>query len=379
MLNLNNLPDIQFVETDPEKIIQEIITGYEEAYFQQTGKRKKLYPGDPIRIFLYSQALREVQLRQLIDFSAKQNLLKYAKGDYLLHYGASKSVEKLGAQRATVKVKFRLSTALTSVYTIPVGLRVGPGNDIHFETTAPIEIPAGLQEVITTVRCTVEGVIGNDFTPGQINIISDPRPYLISVENIETSKGGSDEEDDESYRERINLAPEGYSTAGPEGAYIYHLRSFSPLIGDVYPHSPSEGVVDIRILLKGGELPSQTFIDEALAYVSAKDKRPLTDKVQMGAPITNLYNIDFDYYISSSDAASVDFIQQKVQNAIDDYKLWQNSKIGRAIDPSELIARIRDAGGKRIKVRNPIYTELSKTQSAVTGTVQGIYGGLVDD
>ena len=378
-MNLKNLPDIQFVEINPEKIIQEMITGYEKAYFEQTGKAKTLYPGDPIRIFLYSLALGKVQLLQCIDDSAKQNLLKYAREDVLLHLGVTKGVGRLGAQKATVKVLFRLSTALTSVYTIPAGLRVGTGNEIYFEVTKPIEIPAGQQEVVAVVQCTVEGTVGNEYTPGQINIISDPMPYLVSVENIETSKGGSDVEDDESYRERIYLSPEGYSTAGPEGAYIYHLKSFSPLVGDVYAYSPSEGVVDIRLLLKGGEIPSQNFLNEALAYVSARDKRPLTDKVQMGPPTTNSYNIDLDYYISSSDSASVDFIQQQVQKAIDEYKIWQNSKIGRDIDPSELIAMIRNAGGKRINIRSPIFTELSKTESAVTGTVHANYGGLIDD
>ena len=89
-MELNHLPDIQFVETNLDVILQETIAGYEKAYLEQYGQEKKLFPGDPIRIYLYSQALREFQLRKLIDYSAKQNLLKYAKGDYLRHIGATK-------------------------------------------------------------------------------------------------------------------------------------------------------------------------------------------------------------------------------------------------------------------------------------------------
>ncbi|WP_187445342.1 baseplate assembly protein [Bacillus infantis] len=378
-MELNHLPDIQFVETNLDVILQETIAGYEKAYLEQYGQEKKLFPGDPIRIYLYSQALREFQLRKLIDYSAKQNLLKYAKGDYLRHIGATKGVDQLGEQKATVLVRFNLSTALTSVYTIPAGLRVGPGNNLYFETTSPIEIPAGMQEVIGLVTCTVPGTIGNGFAPGQINIISDPQPYLISVVNIETSKGGSDVEDEESYRERIHLAPEGFSVAGPEGAYIYFAKSFSPLVLDVKAHSPSDGVVDLRLLLQDGELPSECFLQEAFEYLNAKDRRPLTDKLQVNAPDTVDYDIDLDYYILDKEAAAVASIQENVEKAIADYQLWQKAKIGRDINPSELISRVIRAGAKRVDVRSPVFTDITDQQVAISSAVQVQYGGIESD
>lgn len=381
MSNLNNLPDIEFVSADIHALLEDIVSGYEKAHLEQTGKPIKLYPGDPLRIFLYSQALREFQLRKLIDHSAKQTLLKYAKGSYLDHIGANKGIQvsRLPASPATAQYRFTLSTAQTSVYTIPKGIRVSAGGDLYFETTEVLEIPSGDMSIETEVKCQTSGAIGNGFLPGQINVIVDPLPFLAKGENLTTSEGGSDIEDDERYRERIHLSPEGYSTAGPGEAYIYFAKSYSPLIKDVKANSPNDGEVDIRILLENGEIPSTTFLENIYDYLNDKKKRPLTDKLSVNAPETVTYNIDVDYYILDDNAASVPTIQNKVQEAINEYIVWQKSKIGRDINPSELIGRMIQAGAKRVELREPLFTSVQAIGVAVENTVSVQYGGMEDD
>ncbi len=59
---------------------------------------------------------------------------------------------------------------------------------------------------------------------GQINELVDPIPFVSRVENISTSYGGSDIENDDKFRARIQIAPEHFSVAGPEGAYRFHLN-----------------------------------------------------------------------------------------------------------------------------------------------------------
>ena len=129
MIDLNSLPDVTFAQKDIETILNDTISEYEQAYYVQYGIKKKLYPGDPIRVFLYSQALREFQLRQVIDFSAKQNLLKYAVGPYLKHIGASRDTPILEASKAAVTQKFVLSAPQATTQIIPLGTRVSPGNN----------------------------------------------------------------------------------------------------------------------------------------------------------------------------------------------------------------------------------------------------------
>ncbi|WNF39090.1 baseplate J/gp47 family protein [Bacillaceae bacterium IKA-2] len=380
-MQLNNLPDVSFAKKDAEIIINELISDYEQAFFEQTGQRKKLYPGDPIRIFLYSQALREFQLRQVIDFSAKQNLLKYSQGEYLENLAASRPqrVERLEDTKARVSVKFVLSSVQPVTITIPIGTRAGPGNDIYFETIKNVDIPAGESETIVTTECLTAGVAGNNFTPGQINVLIDPLPWVESVTNTETSQGGAEREDDESLRERIWLAPESYSVAGPEGAYIFFAKEYSSTIEDVVVTSPSGGVIDIRVLLSDGEIPETTFLEGLKSHLSAKDKRPLTDNVITGAPEQVGYNIDLTYYIPSFHSSQNTTIQENVSKAIEDFVKWQKTKQGRDINPSELISRIIQAGAKRVDVQSPNYRQLDKTEVAKAETININYGGLEDD
>lgn len=376
---MNDLPDISFVNKDVEGLLSEKIKGYEDAYFEQTGERKTLYPGDPIRIFLYSQALREYHLLLLIDYSAKQNLLKYAEGIYLEHKAADRNVIRLSASKATVPVKFTFSAPLSSPAIINAGTRVTPGNNIFFKTTDNIEVPSGATEIIIIMECTEAGTIGNDYIPGQIGVLVDPIPFVDSIINIERSQGGADTEGDESLRERAWLAPESYSVAGPAGAYIFWAKQYSPSILDVKATSPSPGVVDIRVILEGGEIPEAAFLEGLEEYLSDIERRPLTDNVQVNQPGTVNYDLNVTYYVSVDNQTVLDNIRDRVEKVVQDYVLWQKSKMGRDINPDQLIYMLKEAGAKRVEVSTPVYTVVNETDIAICGETVLTYGGLEND
>ncbi|MBP1924585.1 phage-related baseplate assembly protein [Sedimentibacter acidaminivorans] len=378
-ITLNDLPEVSFAQIDINTILNDMISGYEQAYYESTGVIKKLYPGDPVRIFLYSQALREFQLRVLIDDAAKQNLLKYSRDSNLDNLAAFSRTYRLQPVAAKVKIKFILSQARPINSLIPVGTRISPGGELYFATNTDTTVMSGTQEIIVDTTCLTKGKIGNDFTPGQINILVDPLPWISAVENTETSQGGADEEDDENYRERIHMAPEGFSVGGPSGAYEYFARQYSSLVNDVKITSPSDGVVDIRILLQDGELPDVSFIDGVKAYLSADERRPLTDKVQVSAPDIVDYDIELTYYISSDNTSQETLIKSKIEQAILDYEIWQRSRTGRDINPSKLITNIQLAGAKRVDIVSPIYTAISSSSVAVLNLKTVTYGGLEDE
>ncbi|WP_268807608.1 baseplate J/gp47 family protein [Tepidimicrobium xylanilyticum] len=52
------------------------------------------------------------------------------------------------------------------------------------------------------------------------------------------------------------------------------------------------------VLMKGRKIPTQDILDKVEAIVSAKNRRPLTDNVQVSAPAEVSYNINLNYYIS---------------------------------------------------------------------------------
>ncbi|MAY72083.1 MAG: baseplate J protein [Halomonas sp.] len=363
-----NLPDISFAAKTVAEVEAEIINGYESI------AQRTLASGDPIRLFLESIAAIIVNQRSIIDFAAKQNLLSYAQDIYIDYIGELVGVTRLAAKAAITTLQFRLSQAQSGVYTVAAGTRVNAG-ELDFTTTEVLEIPAGQLTGDVIAQCTTAGAEGNNLLPGQINTLVTPLPYIQSVTNTTTSSGGADIESDEALVERIRLAPASFSVAGPRDAYVYWALTANQAIIDVGVSSPSPGVVDVRPLLEEGEIPGTDILDQVSEVLSADDVRPLTDQVNVLAPVASNYNIDLEYWISSDDANRITTIQNAVTQAVNDYVLWQKTKIGRDINPDELLSRIKQAGAKRATITAPVFTTLNDTQVAQEGTVTVTYQG----
>ncbi|NPV30551.1 MAG: baseplate J/gp47 family protein [Firmicutes bacterium] len=373
MSSLSNLPQIEFVSTDVGEIEANIITVYEGI------SGRKLAPGDPVRLFLQAIAAIIAQQRVLINYAAKQNLLMYAEGAYLDHIGALVRTERLPAKAAQTTLRFTISPPQPQAVIIPAGIRATPDGQVFFATVQATTVPAGATQIDVVAECTTPGTIGNGWQVGQINKLVDPLPWVQKVENITVSSGGVDEEDDDSYRERIRQAPESFSVAGPEEGYKYWAKSAHQSIIDVSVTSPAPGQIEIRPLLENGQIPGQEILDAVAGVCNDKRIRPLTDQVVVLAPEVVSYNIDLTYYIAQANAAIAASIQEAVNKAVEDYVAWQRAKLGRDINPSELIARVMAAGAKRVNVISPVFTSIAPHQIAIAGTVSVQYGGLEDD
>jgi phage-related baseplate assembly protein len=87
-------------------------------------------------------------------------------------------------------------------------------------------------------------------------------------------------------RARAQLAFEGLSTAGPEGAYLYHALSADPRVLDVAITSPEPGVVVVTILsTEPGGIASADLLDTVRAALAGVGDgvRPFTDHVTVQA------------------------------------------------------------------------------------------------
>ena len=353
MTPLSSLPEIEFVSSDKETVLAELVNLYTET----TGRA--LAQGDPIRLFLYTIAEVIIQQRAWINYTGKQNLLRYATGGNLDHIGVLVGAERLAAAAATTTVKITLSEARATSTLIPSGTRITAGDNVFFALTENVNIIAG--ETTAT---------------GELKTIVDPVPFVASIVNTTTSEGGAEVEDDDSYREAIHEAPEKFSCAGPDGAYEYFAKRASALIADVSVTSPQPGKVQIVPLLEGGEIPGEEILDAVLEVCNDRTVRPLTDQVSAVAPTKVEFDITATYYIDREDEARAATIQQQVTEAVNAYVLWQKSKLGRDVNPSELIRRIMDAGAKRVVVTAPAYAVVSETQVAVAKTTNVSLGGM---
>ena len=367
------MPDVNFIETDPEKIKSDIINRYE------TAAGRTLSAGDPVRLFLLTIASEIIQLRQVFNHGAQQNLLTYAQGQYLDALGVFLDTARQLADKAVTTIHFTLTQALSSAFFIPAGFQVSAGN-VMFETTELVTIAPGDLQGTAQAECTEAGTAGNGYLAGQISTIVAPLAFLASAVNTTESIGGSDIESDDSYAERLRLKPNSFSVAGPEKAYIFHTFSVSPSIIDVAIDSPTPGVVNVYTLLTGGVLPSATFLQEVEDYLSSEEIRPLTDEVHAKAPTALPYSVNVDYYVLQSDAVRLSAIQEAVQATVNDYVTWQQAKIGRDINPDELIKRVREAGAGRIlhSTLTPAFQTLTNSQVAQCSSVTVTFKGLED-
>jgi phage-related baseplate assembly protein len=377
------LNDINFVTVDSETIKNKIINDTEKTFGET------LSPGDERRIFLLQEVPIIVGLKNDINNTGKQNLLRYATGAVLDEFGNRVNTPRNSADYAITTFRYTLSATRTEDTPIAAGKRATPEGELQFATVSDLVIPAGQLTGDVKAKATKTGKKYNGFIPGQIKNIVDTIPYVASVTNIDTSSGGADIESDDDginvwsgYRERIRQAPSGFSTAGPADAYAYWAKSASSNIKDVVVTFPSGGHVLITVLMSDGQMPLQTILDAVLAACNNRKRRPMTDYVTAAAPTQVTYNIDLTYYISSENQALEASIKSAVEGsggAIETYKAWQCSGLGKtikSINPDELRVLVKAAGASRMVLTSPIYTALNDTEVASIGTITVTYGGL---
>lgn len=378
---LQNLPEISFIDDMTiDEIQKKLVSEYENSITAITGNKYVLPQADKFRIIINSIALILYQNLQCIDRAGKQNTLKYAYGEYLDNKAAEKGVVRKTAKAATVNAKFSLEAARSSSTLIPKGTRVSNDSDIYFETQNSEEIAAGNTDIVVSCVCTEAGTLGNNIQIGEITTLVDPVAYISEVVNTTISTGGTDEEDDDSLRERVFLAPSSYTTTGSADAYIYHCKLFSNDIADVIATSDvGSAVVNIIVLLKNGVIPEEKLITQLQEYLNGDSIKTLTDKVVVAAPSVKKYDINLTYYINKSERSKALLIKKNVEKAIDEYILWQNSKIGRDINPNKLIEKIMAAGAKRVAVSSPLYQACNQTEVPQLANKSITYGGIEDD
>ena len=371
---MNYIPEISYSNTDVDSVKSGVLARVE------SNLGRTLYPADPLRLFALAFAAEDVDIRNLIDESGRQNLLAYATGTNLDALGALVGVIRLEEVGASTTIRFTAGSPAVSPITIPEGSRVTPDGTIYFATDYAAIIQVGQTSVDISATCTIAGTDGNGFIIGEINQAVDPIAYVPNVTNTVESFGGADTEDDVAYRERIRLAPTRFSVAGPRDAYEYWARTASVLVSDVFVESPSPVYVDVYILLQDGEIPGAPLLAEVQSVLQDETIRPFTDFVTVKAPVEYDYTLNMIYYIRTADSARATEIQTAVDDAVAAWILWQRSAIGRDLNPSELIARVVNAGAKRVSITSPVYTVIPDTSIAsLDGSAVVTYGGIEDE
>lgn len=374
-----NLPDVSFIDDmQLEDVQMQMVRDYQDRYKEITGKDVVLDRADPMSLILYALSIQVYQALLYVDKTGKQDLLKYSYGAYLDNLAAMKGIAREQAKPSRAMIRFTLSGIRPSTVEIPEGTRVTNG-EVYFQTESHAEIPSGESSVDVAAECMTSGVAGNNLEVGEINILVDPVPYVAKVANTEPTTGGADIEDDDTLKDRIYIAPSKYSVAGPEESYRYWVKTYNSNISDVLIYSDDPVDVVIEFIMNDGELPSESMLLGVQKFLSDEQIRPLADRVTVKAPETVEYKVNVKYFVNQSDLKKVDTIKTAVNAAVDDYIQWQRSKIGRDINPSQLIQQMVSAGAKRVEVALPVFQVIGKANVAKLSSKTVTYGGLEDD
>lgn len=335
----------------------------------QTDVGETLYPGDERRMFGESLSALLVIAFNTMDDAAKNSLLKYAIGDALDAIGDSYDCVRLEADKANTTLRFSLAEAYSASITIPEGTRASTEGGLYFATNSIAVIPAGDLYVDVPASAIEGGTEYNGLLSGTVSTMVDLISYVDTVSNTVITSGGTDEETDDDYRERIRLKLSSFSTAGSANAYRYWALSADNDVADAYIVSPSANVIYVYIVTTTGELPDADLIAAVQSVVSAEDVRPLGDSVSTLSPAASNYDIELTYYVSSEkEDATVEAIESESYTdsdgntqigALETYRLWQDTVIARDINPDYLKKLLLDAGADRVEITSPTYTALT--------------------
>lgn len=182
-------------------------------------------------------------------------------------------------------------------------------------------------------------------------------------------------EDDTRLRSRIQLALEGFSTAGPIGAYLFHTLSASPLVLDAFVDSPEPGEVRVTVLSTEGDgAAGSELLATVLAALNAEDVRPLTDLVSVQS--ASIVPVSIEAGIEIMSGPDPEVVLAAAQAAIEAWAVDVH-RLGRSVRLSAIYAALHREGVKRVILAEPLADiEIAADEAPhVAGIALSIAGG----
>ncbi|CAE6755002.1 baseplate J/gp47 family protein [Paraburkholderia haematera] len=176
-------------------------------------------------------------------------------------------------------------------------------------------------------------------------------------------------------RKRTQLAPQGFSVAGPEGAYISHALNTDGRVLDASAISPAPCEVLVTVLSRDGDgTAPKDLLDAVAANLQADDVRPLTDKVTVQGATINRYAVCADLVFFSGPDRSVALAEARKRMAT---YTTEMHKLGMEITLDGIYAAARPAGVQKVILRSPLADiPASKAQAPYCTSIDLRDGGV---
>nr|WP_059392471.1 baseplate J/gp47 family protein [Pseudomonas toyotomiensis] len=169
-------------------------------------------------------------------------------------------------------------------------------------------------------------------------------------------------EEDDSLRERIQMAMEGLSVAGPRNAYIFHARSADGRVADATAISPApaEVVVTVQSVLGNGTASAEV-LGIVAAYLSDEDRRPVADRLTVQSAEVLPYQVNAVLHLASAGPEAEPIRAAALARGL--ALVNRRRRLGMEVNRSALDAALHIEGVKRVDLLDWVDVVATLTQA----------------
>ena len=150
-------------------------------------------------------------------------------------------------------------------------------------------------------------------------------------------------ESDDALRERVQMAWEGLSVAGPRNAYILHARNASGKVADASATSPSPAVVTVTVQsLDGDGSASAELLATVSQALNDEDVRPVGDRLTVQSAQILTYQVNAILHLANPGAEG-EVILATARQQLAAY-VNQRRRLGARVSRSGIDAALHVAG-----------------------------------
>ena len=188
------------------------------------------------------------------------------------------------------------------------------------------------------------------------------RLLVTAADDTQTPPSEAIWEGDDRLRRRVASSLEGFSTAGPVGAYRHHGLTASAHVKDISVTSPNPGEVLVTVLSTDANgVPDDALLTIVRHALNDESVRPLTDHVVVQTATIVDYTIEAALTIDVGPDPTV--VLQAATNTLNAYIHGQH-QLGKTITLSALYAALHQPGVSNVNLIHPTSTLAVNAQQA---------------
>lgn len=311
------------------KSYDEILESMKSDFFERTGCNADEASDTGIKLRVLAGELYNLQ--SYAEWIKKQAFPQTAQGEYLDYFAQSRGLERKSAQKAVGNVRFSIDEPTNIDVEILAGTIVSTGGEkpVSFVTLDYGIIHAGETYVDVYAEAVVGGFGGN-VGKNMISVIVTVTSENISVTNPTAFSLGSDDEDDETLRERV-INSMRFIINGTNREYYSSLAKSIKGVEcvNVVPHKFGRGTVGIYISGKRNVL-TQSVVNQVKSLIS--EQREINVNVYVYS--ANIVDTIIEAEILPQDGYDIDEIKTRVFDTIS--SKMENFNVGQSISMAEI-------------------------------------------